>query len=191
MSYNKALKVGICLAAGAAAGFAVYKTVKVGFDRTEKLREIDKQRALSNVAVATADAQTGVFSPGNPGAAMGVTPQRALEIAQSNPALREETKGEIIHNGLNSAASACQVVHAAAQCVSGIADSVSRMSTMFNNDPNQAYYNNCCNNFNNFGGFNQPLNIGNGQTWYRTNPFIVDARPCNPSYQNFYNNYTF
>lgn len=193
MNINKALKFGVCLLAGVATGVAVFKTVKVGFDGFNEVKKPENnannngyRRNLSDnplIIIPNFEGQKKLQEQGD---------NNNLPSQPTQEPVQEESKGSIINKGLKSAVKACGMVTAAAQCVSDIADSISRVSSLFRGEP-QPY-----NPINNYGmggypsqqyPYQQGVSMGNGQVWYRVNPVLIDARPGNPNYYQYYNNY--
>lgn len=185
---NKFLKMGICALAGAAAGFAVYKTVKIGFDKADESRKVLQEAAEKRLAVAVAEMEAIKQNP-NSTALQNTESIKKVEDAKNDRYLKEESKGDIIHHGAKTAAIACGAVNVAAQCVSGIADSISQMANVIHGNNISPMFGNGYAGFNN-GNYNQQINMSNGQTWLRVSPFVVDTRPYNPGYQDYYNNYS-
>lgn len=194
MNINKALKFGVCLLAGVATGVAVFKTVKVGFDGFNEVKKPENnannngyRRNLSDnplIIIPNFEGQKKLQEQGDN--------NNNFPSQPTQEPMQEESKGSIINKGLKSAVKACGMVTAAAQCVSDIADSISRVSSLFRGEP-QPY-----NPINNYGmggypsqqyPYQQGVSMGNGQVWYRVNPVLIDARPGNPNYYQYYNNY--
>ena len=183
MNFNKALKVGLGIIAGGVAGYVVYKGVQSGFDvadeqRNELLRQqyekMQQEEGNSNVMAAV----------------KSVTKETT---AITTNGVESETKGSIIRRGLKSAADACMIATTTAQCVSNIADSISRVASLFNNNPSQNNNALCGGGYGYNGGYsgygyggylnqpnyynNNPMYTGNNQVWNRISPFVVTTGP--------------
>lgn len=184
MNFNKALKVGLGIIAGGVAGYVVYKGVQSGFDvadeqRNELLRQqyekMQQEEGNSNVMAAV----------------KSVT-KETTAVTTTN-GVESETKGSIIRRGLKSAADACMIATTTAQCVSNIADSISRVASLFNNNPSQNNNALCGGGYGYNGGYsgygyggylnqpnyynNNPMYTGNNQVWNRISPFVVTTGP--------------
>lgn len=183
MNFNKALKVGLGIIAGGVAGYVVYKGVQSGFDvadeqRNELLRQqyekMQQEEGNNNVMAAV----------------KSVTKETT---AVTTNGVESETKGSIIRRGLKSAADACMIATTTAQCVSNIADSISRVASLFSNNPSQNNNALCGGGYGYNGGFggygyggylnqpnyynNNPMYTGNNQVWNRISPFVVTTGP--------------
>lgn len=198
MNFNKALKFGICLLAGAATGMAVFKTVKVGFSEFDEIKKKPESKPGNNGYRRNLSDNPLIIIPNFEGQKQQEAENNNQNQQLPNTVTKEpkpESKGEIVNKGLKSAVKACGMVTAAAQCVSEIADSISRVSALFKGQqvPQPGYGYGYGNPMNNYGCYSnqyqQGVNMGNGQVWYRVNPVLVDARLGNPNYYQCYNNY--
>lgn len=169
MNLNKALKIGIGLVAGGLTGYIVYKGISNGFEVTEPQNNNNLKRAKIDMAH-----QQSVIKD-------VTAANKTVANNESLPSKPEETKGSIIRKGLRSAANACNAASVAAQCISGIAESVNQVATILNGGGQQPMtpgYGNYCNSYGNYynNGYN-PIYTGNGQVWNRISPFVVTTGP--------------
>lgn len=201
MNANRLLKVGICVIAGAAAGLAVYNSVKRGFSSNdvsiagngiEPKPDLQQFGGGDPFKVQSSSSQIATM-PGCNQRPYQVGDEYRLDLTPPTQQLvpqqaetKEETKTDILQKGLCSAVNACMVVVAAAQCISGIAEGINRIRAIFkdggnNNGMMQSQY---CNYQGGYCGniVPQGINMGNGQYWYRINPYGIDTR--NPQVYN-------